>query len=163
MHRRDINDEILYQININLHWSDGYTWLNRGDNRRFRDAMFLIVRSVAPWLDFTEWVWWLGKYASAIYAMAGSRNIEQNIEISGGRTGFEQYYDWYDIREISYALKWCERWKPRHSGLKMGLNTKIHVAVDACGMSLKILISDWNVHDSQRAEELNKDFKWNTW
>ena len=60
---------------------------------------------------------------------------------------------------MPYALKWRERWKSRHSGLKRGLNTKVHFTVDARGMPLKMLISDGNVHDSQRAEELNKDFK----
>jgi len=36
---------------------------------------------------------------------------------------------------------------------------KAYIDVDARGMPLKILISDRNVHDSQRAEELSKDFK----
>ncbi|MBQ9335642.1 MAG: transposase [Alphaproteobacteria bacterium] len=51
---------------------------------------------------------------------------------------------------MSYACEWRKSWKSRHGSLKRGLNTKVHVALDAHGMPLKILISDGNVHDKRQ-------------
>ena len=55
------------------------------------------------------------------------------------------------------AFVWSKRRKSRNGKIKRGLNTKVHVAVDARGLPLKIITSDGILHDSQKAEYLIAD------
>ena len=45
----------------------------------------------------------------------------------------------------------CSWGKSRHESHKRGLNTKIHLAVDAHGMPVRILITEGTKHDSTQA------------
>lgn len=69
------------------------------------------------------------------------------------------YYDRFNMYKMPCAFVWSKRRKSRNGKIKRGLNTKVHVAVDARGLPLKIITSNGILHDSQKAEELFKDFK----
>ena len=53
----------------------------------------------------------------------------------------------------------CKGWQSRHGSLKRGLNTKLHVAVDAHGMPLKIIITKGTRADCTQAAELIENIK----
>ena len=48
----------------------------------------------------------------------------------------------------------CGRWKSRHGVHKRGLNSKIHLAVDANGMPVRILVTAGTVADCTQANAL---------
>ena len=49
-------------------------------------------------------------------------------------------------------------WKSRYGAHKRGLNSKIHLAVDAHGMPVRILVTSGTVHDSKQACDLIDGF-----
>ena len=48
----------------------------------------------------------------------------------------------------------CERWQPGHGAHKRGLNSKIHLAVDAHGMPVRILVTAGTTADCSQAAAL---------
>lgn len=50
--------------------------------------------------------------------------------------------------------RWSGGWKPRHGTHKRGLNTKIHLAVDANGMPIRFIVTKGTTHDCKKAIEL---------
>ena len=48
----------------------------------------------------------------------------------------------------------CERWQSGYGPYKRGLNTKIHLAVDAHGMPVRMLITEGTRADCSQAEHL---------
>ena len=132
LHRRDINDEIWKKLNVNLHESVGHTGRNGVDNCRFINAVFWILRA-ATRCQVRRGRTCRRSMVTGKIRIGGLQcgepegfGTKQNIEISDRRVRSEQYYDWCDIREMSYARKWCKRWKSRHGSLKRRLNTKVH-------------------------------------
>lgn len=56
---------------------------------------------------------------------------------------------------------WSSRWKSRYGEYKRGLNSKIHLAVDALGNPIRILITEGTPADCSKAEELAQGFSAN--
>ena len=57
----------------------------------------------------------------------------------------------YQGTQARYRCAWRQ---PGHGADKRGLNSKIHLAVDAFGMPLRILVTSGTTADCQKAEEL---------
>jgi len=51
---------------------------------------------------------------------------------------------------------WCRSrwWEPGYGSYKRGLNSKIHLAVDAHGMPIRIIVTSGTVHDCKQACDL---------
>ena len=49
---------------------------------------------------------------------------------------------------------WCPGWQPRHGSLKRGLNTKLHLAVDAFGLPVRVIITEGTAADCKLAHRL---------
>ncbi len=49
------------------------------------------------------------------------------------------------------SYNWSARWKPRHGAHKRGLNSKIHLAVDAHGMPVRMFITAGTTADCSYA------------
>ena len=49
---------------------------------------------------------------------------------------------------------WCCWWKSRYGAYKRGLNSKIHLAVDALGRIIKTFITAGTIHDCNLASSL---------
>ena len=56
-------------------------------------------------------------------------------------------------------MEWCSRRQSRYGQDKRGLNTKIHLAVDAHGMPVRILITEGTTADCKQAEALIDNIK----
>ena len=54
----------------------------------------------------------------------------------------------------SSSCRWSKGWKSRYEPYKRGLNTKIHLAVDANGMPVRILITEGTRADCKEAVHL---------
>lgn len=52
---------------------------------------------------------------------------------------------------------WCKGWESVDGSYKRGLNTKLHLAVDAHGMPIRMLITDGTTADCTQAIELIDD------
>jgi len=57
----------------------------------------------------------------------------------------------------SSARCWCCRWQSSNESHKRGLNTKIHLAVDANGMPVRFIVTEGTVADCTKAIELITD------
>lgn len=67
-------------------------------------------------------------------------------------------YDRRQSLQSASACGRCARWKSRNEPLKRGLNTKIHLAVDATGMPVRIVITDGTTADCTQASKLIEGF-----
>ena len=56
--------------------------------------------------------------------------------------------------QSAHARMRSERWKPRNRPHKRGLNTKIHLAVDARGVPVRCIVTDGVTADCAKAGEL---------
>src|SRR5574343_1681656 len=53
----------------------------------------------------------------------------------------------------------CARWQSRHGAYKRGLNTKVHLAVDAHGMPVRVIVTEGTRADCAEAGKLTEGFK----
>ena len=61
------------------------------------------------------------------------------------------------LRQSSHARLWSARREPRNRAHKRGLNTKIHLAVDARGVPVRCVVTDGVTADCSKADELIKN------
>lgn len=63
-------------------------------------------------------------------------------------------HDWREPLQGTSSCRWSEGWKPGYEPYKRGLNTKIHLAVDANGMPVRVLITEGTRADCKEAIHL---------
>ena len=63
-------------------------------------------------------------------------------------------YDRCQSCEGSPACSRSQRWEPRHGAHKRGVNSKIHLAVDAHGMPVRTIVTSGTTADCTQAIEL---------
>ena len=61
-----------------------------------------------------------------------------------------------DAHQGASSRQWCEGRQPGYGPHKRGLNTKLHLAVDAHGMPIRVLITAGPAADCTQAEQLIK-------
>ena len=62
------------------------------------------------------------------------------------------------LLQSASSCGWCAWRQSRHESLKRGLNTKVHLAVDAHGMPLKVVVTEATRADCAEAEGLIDGF-----
>ena len=126
------------------------------NNRLFINAVFRILRIGAPWQDlppeygdcknthkrFTRWrdkpIW--------------EKLLEQLVT--------DVDYEWLMIDashvKDSSTCRGSARGQPGYAAYKRGLNTKLHLAVDAHGMPIRVLVTSGTVADCTQAGKLTQ-------
>jgi hypothetical protein len=61
--------------------------------------------------------------------------------------------------KMSQTCGRSERREPENGRLKRGINSKIHLAVDAAGMPVRVIVTDGTTADYTQAESLIKGLK----
>lgn len=102
----------------------------------------------------TAVLWEIGYCVSAVLQMAGQRYLGTVTENLGGWTWFWMAHDWRKPLQGASSCSWSEGWKSGHEPYKRGLNTKIHLAVDANGMPVRVLITEGTRGDCKEAIHL---------
>ena len=102
----------------------------------------------------TTVLWEMGYCISAVSQMAGQGHVGKVVGNSGGWTWLWMAHDWRKPLQGTSSCRWSERWKPGYGSYKRGLNTKIHLAVDANGMPVRVLITEGTRADCKEAIHL---------
>ena len=63
-------------------------------------------------------------------------------------------HDRCELHKSSSACSGSTRWQPNYGSVKRGLNTKLHLAVDATGLPVRAFITEATDHDVKHAERL---------
>ena len=103
---------------------------------------------------FTERVWEMGKCTSTVSALARRGCLGAHFKCAGEASGLWMANDGRKSLQGSSA---CSRinWRQwRHGPHKRGLNTKIHLAVDALGMPVRAIVTDSPRSDCKEAISL---------
>ena len=72
------------------------------------------------------------------------------------------HYDRFNMYKMPCAFMRSKRKESRNGKIKRGLNTKVHVAVDARGFPLKITTSDGILHVARNQKNYSKTLKRNS-
>ena len=75
----------------------------------------------------------------------GTRGPGAHFKRSGKAPGFRMADDRRDTLQSSSACVGRDRWQRKHGPHKRGLNTKIHLAVDALGMPIRAIKSSTQI------------------
>ncbi|WP_407079475.1 IS5 family transposase [Candidatus Regiella insecticola] len=136
-HRRhDISDHVWSLLEAHLPGRKG-TWGGIArDNRQFINAVFWILRTGAPWRD-------KGLWESLLEALIVEPDFEWlMIDATHSK-----------VHPHAAGAKGGNQDMERN---KRGLNSKIHLAVDAHGMPVRIFITSGTTADCQQAMNLTK-------
>nr|WP_176488089.1 IS5 family transposase [Candidatus Regiella insecticola] len=136
-HRRhDISDHVWSLLEAHLPGRKG-TWGGIArDNRQFINAVFWILRTGAPWRD-------KGLWESLLEALIVEPDFEWlMIDATHSK-----------VHPHAAGAKGGNQDMEPH---KRGLNSKIHLAVDAHGMPVRIFITSGTTADCQQAMNLTK-------
>jgi len=153
VHRRhDISDKVWGLLEPHLPGREGSCGGIARDNRQCIDAVFWIIRVGAPWRDLPpDYGNWSNTHRRFI-RWRDKGIWEKLLEILID----EPDYEWLMI-DTSHckvhphaAGGRCKRRQSRYESHKRGLNTKIHLAVDAHGMPLRIIITEGTRADCRR-------------
>lgn len=68
-------------------------------------------------------------------------------------------YDRCNSYKSTPPFLWSQRRQSRNGGYKRGLNSKVHLAVDAFGMPVRFIVTTGTKHDSKVALELIEGIK----
>ena len=159
-HRRhDIPDRLWKKLEPHLPGGQGKVGRPAQDNRLFINAILWIIRTGVPWRDlpadygnwknvhrrFSRWresgVWerlflLIQEEPDCEWLMIDATHIKVHPHAAGAQGGNEAM-----------------------NRTKGGLNTKVHMAVDAYGMPLKATITKGTTHDSKEATSLVESFE----
>ena len=100
---------------------------------------------------FAERVWEMGKCASAISSMARCGYLGTHFKRLGETSRLRMADDRCKPLQSSSACSRSDRQQRRHGPHKRGLNTKIHLAVDALGLPVRAIITDGPRADCKEA------------
>lgn len=154
-HRRhDISDKVWKILEPHLLGRKGTWGGNARDNRLFINAVFWILRTGAPWRDlppdYGDW-----KNTHRRFCRWRDKGVwEHLLEVIITEPDFE----WLMNRRKPYKstpsrIRSCRR-QSGYGSYKRGLNTKIHLAVDAHGMPVRMFITSGTVADCRYGEAL---------
>ncbi|WP_276741498.1 IS5 family transposase [Victivallis vadensis] len=157
--RHDISDESWAKIEFLLPGRKGTWGGNARDNRQFINAVFWILRTGAPWRDlppsYGDW-----KNTHRRFCRWRDKGVWENLLV-----------ELIDNPEFELLMIDASHGKVHAHGSgarggnqdmaknKRGLNTKIHLAVDAHGMPVRILITEGTTADCKQAEALIDNIK----
>lgn len=157
--RHDISDESWAKIELLLPGRKGTWGGNARDNRQFINAVFWILRTGAPWRDlppsYGDW-----KNTHRRFCRWRDKGVWENLLV-----------ELIDNPEFELLMIDASHVKVHAHGsgarggnqdmakTKGGLNTKIHLAVDAHGMPVRILITEGTTADCKQAEALIDNIK----
>ncbi|PIZ32973.1 MAG: IS5/IS1182 family transposase, partial [Alphaproteobacteria bacterium CG_4_10_14_0_8_um_filter_37_21] len=157
IHRRhDISDKAWFLLEPHLPGKKGSWGGVATNNRQFINAVFWILRTGAPWRDlppdYGDW-----KNTHRRFCRWRDKGVwEGLLEILVN----DPDYEWIMIDATHVKVH------PHAAGavggnqdmtrFKRGLNTKVHMAVDAHGMPIRMLITDGTTADCTQAEHLIK-------
>ncbi|MGH7184002.1 MAG: IS5 family transposase [Nitrospiraceae bacterium] len=154
-HRRhDISDEVWRLLEPHLPGREGVWGGIANDNRLFINAVFWILRTGAPWRDLPpDLGGW--KNVHRRFCRWRDKGIWENLLDA---LIDEPDYEWLMI-DASHAkvhphAAGAKGGKSGHEPDKRGLNTKIHLAVDAHGMPLRVVITQGTRADCTQAGRL---------
>ena len=99
-------------------------------------------------------VWRLEEHASQVLSLARQRHLGKANGTTYRRTRAGMDNDRRKLCQGSCACLRSERRKPRNRANKRGLNTKIHLAVDARGVPVRCVVTDGVTADCAKADEL---------
>ena len=98
-----------------------------------------------------ERIWEMEQCSSKISSVAGRGSLGAHFKRSGKASGFRVVDDWCVALQSSSACVGRDRWQRRYGPHKRGLNTKIHLAVDALGMPIRAIVTDGPRADCKEA------------
>jgi transposase len=159
LHRHDINDHVWELLEPHLPGRAGQWGGIAHDNRRFLNAVFWILRTGAPWRDLPpEYGDWKNTHRRFCRWRDAGR-WEHLLKLTIDQPDME----WLMIDASHIKVH------PHAAGAtggnqdmgitKGGLNTKIHLAVDANGMPLKVIITAGTTADCTKAGELIEEME----
>ena len=99
-------------------------------------------------------VWRLEEHASQVLSLARQRRLGKANGTTYRRTRVGMDNDRRKLCQGSCARLRSERRKPRNRAHKRGLNTKIHLAVDARGVPVRCVVTDGVTADCAKVDEL---------
>ena len=142
-HRRhDISDRVWENIQAHLPGKKGSVGRPAGDNRLFINAVFWILRTGAPWRDLPpglgDW-----KNTRRRFCRWRDRGVWEKLLEA---LLVEPDHEWLMI-DASHCKVHPHADEPH----KRGLNTKIHLAVDAHGMPLRVAVTEGTRADCKEA------------
>jgi len=154
-HRRhDISDRVWEILEPHLPGRAG-SWGGRAqDNRRFINAVFWILRTGAPWRDLPpEYGGWSNTHRRFIrWRNKGiwEKLLEKVVDSPD--------YEWLMVDasfvKVHPHAAGASGGNQAMSCSKGGINTKMHMAVDAHGMPVRILITDGTTADCTQVSKL---------
>ena len=102
-------------------------------------------------------VWGLEEHPSALLPLAGSGHVGVVTGEVHCRSGLRMAHDRRQSLQSSSPCGGCARRQPGHESHQRGLNTKVHVAVDAHGMPLRVVVTEGTRADCTQVERLTQD------
>lgn len=96
----------------------------------------------------------LEKHSSPLHALARQGDLGETAGAVGERCGQRMADDRCQPHQGSPRCRRGSGWQPRHGGYKRGLNTKLHLAVDAHGMPIRVIITAGTTADCTCAGKL---------
>ncbi|MBL8640431.1 MAG: IS5 family transposase, partial [Alphaproteobacteria bacterium] len=154
-HRRhDISDRVWALLEPHLPGRKGVWGGVAKDNRQFINAVFWIIRTGAPWRDLPpDYGGWSNTHRRFIrWRDKGIWEKLLDVLID------EPDYEWLMIDashcKVHPHAAGAKGGNQDMSPHKRGLNTKIHMAVDALGLPLRVLITEGSTADCTQASKL---------
>ena len=124
------------------------------DNRKFINGVFWILRTGAPWRDLPSRYGKWGTVYQRFRRWYKSERWEKILEALSQNTDFEWLMIEDEPLQGSSARGRGKGRQPDHEPHKRGLNTKIHLAVDAKGRPVRMLITEGTRADCKEAIHL---------
>ena len=107
---------------------------------------------------FTTGLWWLEKYPPPFLSIAGQWDMGIAVGTDDGWPRFWMANDRCKSCQSASPCYRCSGRQSGHGGNKRGLNTKIHLAVDAHGMPVRVLVTSGTTADCTQALPLIEGF-----
>ncbi|WP_300858289.1 IS5 family transposase, partial [uncultured Desulfovibrio sp.] len=159
LHRHDISDHVWSLLEPLLPGRKGVWGGKAKDNRLFINAVFWILRTGAPWRDLPpEYGDW--KNTHRRFCRWRDKGIWEHI--------LSRLMDMPDFEWLLIDSTYCKV-HPHAAGArggneaigrnKRGLNTKIHLAVDAHGMPVRFFVTSGTTADCTIAAQLIEGFQ----
>ncbi|WP_425364712.1 IS5 family transposase [Candidatus Tisiphia endosymbiont of Mystacides longicornis] len=159
-HRRhDINDELWNKIQSHLPGREGCWGGVARDNRTFVNAVMWIFRTGAPWRDlppdYGNW-----KNVHRRFCRWRDNGVWENVlNIFINDPDFEWLMIDSTFVKAHKAGLGAKGGNQTISPHKRGINTKVHMAVDAHGMPVRIIVTEGSRNDCTQACELTQNIE----
>lgn len=149
-------DKVWELLEPHLPCREGTRGVTARDNRNFTNAVFRILWTGAPWRDLPPY---LGDRKNTHRHFCRWRDRDNGVwerllEILISKTRFWMAYDRRKPYQGSTARCWSIWWQSGEGTHKRGLNSKIHLVVDAHGILVRMFIIAGSVADCSQASRL---------